>query len=453
MSDCKQSELIVRELGYLPLAIEQAGAYIWAQGSSLSKYLEEYKTNFRTVMENRPEGLQGYATVYTTWKISLEAIKAKNLAAAQLFVQYSFLSNNVSDCLMLHGGENDQSSNIGLMSQGELDAQISFLLSYSLVKRDVSRRKVWIHPVVHEWTRQHLVDSEKKQMTAHVSDMIARFITWSIADKSPESRLVFARNILPDIEACVNHITQYLLDNAGGNSNSWKSFKILREFLTRQGLYSKGVILAQLLKNEHEMNLGKEHSDTITSMNNLASLFQYQGKYAEAEPVYKEALSVCQKMLGEEHPDTLTSMNNLALLFQYQGRYTEAGPLYMEALSRCKKAFGEEHHDTLISMNNLALFFQYQGKYAEAEPLYQEALLGCKKVLGDEHLDTLAAMNGLALLSQYQGKYTKAEPLYKEALSGYKKALGEEHPDTLTSMNNLASLLQYQGKYAAPPAG
>ncbi len=78
-------------MGYLPLAIEQAGAYIWAQSAALAEYLLEYKSSFQSVTEKMPEGLEGYATVYTTWQISLEAIKAENLQAAELLHLYGFL--------------------------------------------------------------------------------------------------------------------------------------------------------------------------------------------------------------------------------------------------------------------------------------------------------------------------------------------------------------------------
>ena len=117
-------------MGCLPLAIEQAGAYIWAHGSALDQYLAEYKTNFQAVMQSRPEGLDGYATVYTTWQISLEAIKAENLQAAQLLLLYGFLSNDVSDNMILHG----QSVQIGVDRTKQLKMSIELLLSYSLVK-------------------------------------------------------------------------------------------------------------------------------------------------------------------------------------------------------------------------------------------------------------------------------------------------------------------------------
>ena len=67
--------------------------------------------------------------------------------------------------------------------------------------------------------------------------------------------------------------------------------------------------------------LGKEHPDTLGSVNNLAELYQVEGRYAEAEPLYKRALETQERVLGKEHPDTLGSVNNLAELYRVQGRY------------------------------------------------------------------------------------------------------------------------------------
>ena len=63
--------------------------------------------------------------------------------------------------------------------------------------------------------------------------------------------------------------------------------------------------------------LGKEHPNTLTSVNNLALVLQYQGKYDEAEAMNRQALDGYEKVLGKEHPDTLTSVNNLALVLRY----------------------------------------------------------------------------------------------------------------------------------------
>ena len=68
--------------------------------------------------------------------------------------------------------------------------------------------------------------------------------------------------------------------------------------------------------------LGAEHPSVATSLNNLAALYESQGRYTEAEPLYIKALEMNKKLLGAEHPDVATSLNNLAALYETQGRYT-----------------------------------------------------------------------------------------------------------------------------------
>jgi CHAT domain-containing protein/Flp pilus assembly protein TadD len=214
-----------------------------------------------------------------------------------------------------------------------------------------------------------------------------------------------------------------------------------------QGKYAEGIEYAKKAFQYAEKHFGKEHPDTLTSLNNLAVLYMLQGRYGEAEPLYKEGLQVCERVLGKEHPHTLIALKNLAMLYQMQGRYGDAEPLYKEALQLGEKVLGKEHPDTLVFLNNLAALYKSQGRYGEAEPLYQEALQVCAKVLGKEHPDTLSSLNNLAGLYDSQGRYGEAEPLYKEALQLCEKVLGKEHPNTLSFLNNLAALYKSQGRY------
>ena len=47
----------------------------------------------------------------------------------------------------------------------------------------------------------------------------------------------------------------------------------------------------------------------------LAALYKMAGAYAEAEPLYRQALAIREKIFGTKHPDTATSLNNLATLY------------------------------------------------------------------------------------------------------------------------------------------
>ena len=134
-----------------------------------------------------------------------------------------------------------------------------------------------------------------------------------------------------------------------------------------------------------------------TQMNDFACFLQEKrALYREAEPLYRQALAIRQKVLGPEHSDTATSLNNLAVLLRDQGRLAEAELLYRQALAICQKVLGPEHSDTATSLANLASLLQAQGHLAEAEPLYRQALAIRQKVLGPEHPQTIALRNALA---------------------------------------------------------
>ncbi len=83
--------------------------------------------------------------------------------------------------------------------------------------------------------------------------------------------------------------------------------------------------------------------NAAASLSNLAGLYHDQGRYAEAEPLYKRALAIVEKALGPDHPQVATSLNNLAELYRAQGKYGEAEPLYKRSLAIMEKALGPEH--------------------------------------------------------------------------------------------------------------
>ncbi len=98
-----------------------------------------------------------------------------------------------------------------------------------------------------------------------------------------------------------------------------------------------------------------------------------QGNYPEAEKQLVAALKEAEGF-GPQDPRLATSFNNLALVYQAQGRFADAGPLYQRSLAIYEKALGPDHPDVGTSLNNLGELFYAQGRYAEAEPLYQRAL-------------------------------------------------------------------------------
>jgi CHAT domain-containing protein/Tfp pilus assembly protein PilF len=213
------------------------------------------------------------------------------------------------------------------------------------------------------------------------------------------------------------------------------------------GQYRQAILFAERALALRVRELGPEHLDITSSLNNLALLYKTTGAYAKAEPLYKRALAIREKALGPENPSTAASLNNLAVLYRAIGAYAEAEPLYQRALAIAEKALGPEHPGTAYPLNNLAALYRTTGAYATAEPLYQRALAIREKALGLEHPDTARSLNNLAVLYRATGAYAKAESFYKRALAITEKALGPDHPDTANRLNNLAGLYRATGDY------
>jgi tetratricopeptide (TPR) repeat protein len=131
---------------------------------------------------------------------------------------------------------------------------------------------------------------------------------------------------------------------------------------------------AQNLEREVKARFGINHAKYGQALNNLAVVYDEQGKYAEAEGLFKRALTIREQAVGANHPDVAETLNNLANVFEEQGKYGEAEGLYKRVLAIYEQALGANHPNVADPLNNLALVFEAQGKYAEAEGLYKRAL-------------------------------------------------------------------------------
>ena len=218
--------------------------------------------------------------------------------------------------------------------------------------------------------------------------------------------------------------------------------------LFHQGRYAEAEPLYKRSLAIREKTLGPDHPDVAQSLNNLALLYQAQGRLAEAEPLFKRSLATWEKALGPEHPTVALCLNNIAALYRVQGRYAEAEPLSKRALAIRERALSPDHPDVAVALNNLALLYEAQGRYAEAEPLFKRALAIREKALGPDHPDVTQSLNNLAWLYWTQSRLAEAEPLYKRALAIREKALGSGHVDVADSLNKLALLYQDEGRYS-----
>jgi tetratricopeptide (TPR) repeat protein len=250
---------------------------------------------------------------------------------------------------------------------------------------------------------------------------------------------------LPLYEQCLAKRKRFLGDD---HPDTLSTLIELAVVFDRKGEYDRALPLYEECLEKRKKILGDDHPDTILTINELALLFVHKGEYDRALPLYEECLEKRKRLFGDDNPGTLTTINELADLFRKKGQYDRALPLYEECLEKRKRLFGETHPGTLTTLNNLAALFDSRGKYDRALPLYEECLEKRKRLFGDDNPGTLTTLNGLAALFRNKGDYDRALPLYEECLEKRKKILGDDHPNTLSTLNGFAFTLFLKGECA-----
>jgi hypothetical protein len=66
--------------------------------------------------------------------------------------------------------------------------------------------------------------------------------------------------------------------------------------------------------------LGKEHSFTLTSIANLASIYTKQEQWKKAEELFIQTTEIMKKLQGKKHPNTLINIANLVWTYRNQGQ-------------------------------------------------------------------------------------------------------------------------------------
>jgi tetratricopeptide (TPR) repeat protein len=441
LADRTAAAAIVQEMDGLPLALDQAGAFIEETGCSVSDYLQRYRQRQDVLLQRRGgPGKDHPDPVATTWSLSFERVEQLDPLAAELLRCCAFLAPDAIPEQMIIDGASELGTLLQPVAENALllDEALGTLLRFSLVQRKGDEHTFSIHRLV----QAILKGSMDTQAQRQYAQSMVKAVNQAFPDVADYRNWPRCQQYLPHAQICVDLIDtwEFTFSEAGRLHNTIGEYLYYRaQYAEAEPLYQRAIAIG-------EKTLGPEHPDLAVWLNNLASLYKNQSKYEEAEPLFKRAIAIGEKTLGPEHPDLATWLNNLATLYDDQGKYEEAEPLYQRAIVIGEKTLGPEHPLLATYINNLASLYKNQSKDEEAEPLYQRAITIGEKTLGPEHPDLATWLNNLALLYQAQGKYAEAEPLLKRALAICEQRLGPTHPTTQMARENYASLLRDMNK-------
>ena len=443
-ADFIEAKDIARAMDGLPLALDQAGAYIEESGCSLYDYQERYRSQQLPLLALRGQSVSASEhpeSVAATWLLSFKEVEQRDPIAVALLRHCAFLHPDAILEEIITVGAADTGSALASLATNPmaLDSAIAILRTFSLLRRNAETRTLSIHRLVQAVLKESMDDATQRRW----AEQAVRAVSSVFPSSEQVANWPQCRRCLPHVQVCVQHIERWnlafaeaasLLDKAGA-------------FVLAQAQYTHAAFLLRKALDIRLQVQGEAHGDVVESLTNLAGVYLYQGKYAEAEPLLAHALEICKQVRGAEHADVAVCLNNLALCYHHQGKYTQAEPLFRHALAIWEQAEGAGHPDVARTLNNLALLSIHQRQYAQAEHLFLRALTIWESLRGPSHPDVATCLNNLALLYQYRGKYAQAEAMFQRVLAIREQTLGPEHPNIAFSLTYLARLYQKQYQY------
>jgi tetratricopeptide (TPR) repeat protein len=426
-------------LGGLPLALEQAGAYITATGTiTLAGYVELFATRALELLK-RGELLDYQRTVATTWSLALQRLQEAEPAAVGLLTLAAFLAPDDLPLPLLAAHSEELPDPLAAAAGDPLalaDA-VAALRRYSLVR--VNADALSVHRLMQVVVRGALDgESERGWAVGAIRLLHAGFPHDSgVAGNWPE-----CERLLPHVLAVADYAQRLEVE-----SQAWLwLLKRAGMYLWRRGRYRQALEVDELTLAASQRMLGDDHPVTLTSMYNLADTYRHLSRLEEARQLHEQTLAARRRVLGDDDPDTLASMNNLAETYRHLHRLDEALKLHQQTLAARRRVLGDDDRDTLASMNNLAETYRHLHRLEEARQLHEQTLAARRRVLRPDDPDTLKSMDNLAETRHDIADLQGARELHEQTLAARRRVLRDDHPDTLRSMNNLGMTLADLGE-------
>jgi tetratricopeptide (TPR) repeat protein len=445
----KTAQQLVSELDGLPLALDQAGAYMEDTGTSLSEYLELYHRYHLDLLQQQSSMTSDYPhTVASTWALSFKQVEQQDPAAADLLRLCAYLHPDAVPEEILTEGAGELGPRLSPVTSDPLllNGAIQVLRRYSLVKRDPEAKVLNLHRLVQVVLKERL-DELSQRAWAECSIR-------AVNQAFPEAEFFYSwewercERCLPHALLCAQWITQYGFTFP----EAARLLHVTGRYLRERGQLTQAEPLLERALSLREQVPGAEHAEAARTLNELACTYLDLGKYEQVERLLEPALARFERVLGLAHPVIALTLHRLAAAYMYEGKYALAEPLLERALVIGEQTLGPEHPEVLEILHSLAELYHYQGKYVQAELLYQRALTIFEHVLGSEHPNVASILQDLGSLYMDQGRYAQAELLMQRSLTILEQVLGPEQPYTAFNLRGLGRLSTLQGHYAQAEA-
>lgn len=414
------ANLVAEALGDLPLALEQAGAYIEKTGDSLEGYLDIFNTS-RAELWKR-EATVSEVTVATTLHLSLEKVKATDPAAIDLLKFYSFLAPDDIPRALFDGIETELlTGGLAEIAADKLkrNEAIAVLRQYSLV--NTHGEFCDLHRLVQFVVRDGMGEEETKQWAGIVAVVVMK----ALPSSNDAARWADLGMLMPHAWRCVDMYFDLGIEPA----TIYELTTEIGHYLKHRAEYARSIEAFRRCIAIATSAWGVNHPVVARSRMNLAAILADTGDVSAAMEEIEVALRISRDSLGSEQSQVVQILSTLGFALIKARRFDEAGAVLMEAV-QIDERLGEEsdRHFRVTRLMNLSTVLVNQDRPAEAMKYLQRA-----RELTDEadgaNFVLIAILHNLAVAAVALGDYDAARRDFSRALDLALETYGD-HPNT-----------------------
>ncbi len=434
------AQKIGKALGYLPLAVEQAAAWLATTFMPAGEYLEALERETASTLALSNEHFP--QPVALTWNVSFRQLRDASPAAARLLELLAYFS---SDPISLDLIYSDETADVlipydeTLRDKLVLGRVVREINRFALAKVDLGNNSIQVHTLVQAVIREGM-SREDQEETCHEVHKI-------LIGARPRHGDTDAPENWPNLEKILPHV----LPSHAAECDDEDTRQMLTDLVRYQwkrGSFESALAAGAYLVELWTAKLGENHWQFLFLKSQLANVLRSQGDYEAALALDEEvwAQQKASSSIGPRHPHTLMTAGGLAADLRGLGRFQEALDLDLRTYEQFTDLYGEEHPRTLAMANNLGVSYRLVGDCFKARIYDQETLERRRAVLGENHPYTLYSAANLARDLREAGEFTASVTLLQATYQNYLDVLGDEIMDTLRTGKSLAVSLRRAGQ-------
>lgn len=440
-SDAEATGDLADALDNLPLALEQAAAYVGQTKMTVDEYARLVRDRLPDAL-HRGEPFAYKKPVATTWSIALDELSASAPAAAELLTLCAMLAPEdiPRDLPTRHAAElPDRLREVVADPFAYADA-VGALVGFSLVS--VRNEALGVHRLVQAVVRERAGSAGELSWAARALRLVAA--EFPFASGEPESWPGCER-LLPHALAVAGHAERLGVEP-----------DCAAELLTAGGSYlaerfrlqdAAGALQRALAIDESRY--GPQHPTVALDLGYLAEVAQSAGELHEARRYLERAVAITSTAYGPDHEAVAEARNSLGRALQNLGEWPAARAELESALEISVRVLSPDHPRVAAVRNTLGGVLQDLGDLSGARDQLEQALAVDEVALGPDDPAVASIRGNLGRILQEMGETDAARLELERALDIDQRRYGPDHPRVAVDLNNLGRLLHDLGDLAA----